>query len=302
MTQFCDFVPDDPSCKTTDPVVPDNGGTDPVIDDNVDDGGDAGGDAGKDDMHDKDWPKDDKKAMTWEEFDEAAGEYFSPMTGNLAYFSIAAGFCADIALRTFLWHADNADTLSQAASGSGNTDYYSLLHKIEAYTGLGIWGLAAMTQLLATFGIMVGINMLVWSTLLPLVEGGLAIAVAALSYLAYDQFFKQSTLATPNATAGTYLAAMEREMALHAANHIAAHFEMYHEAHNWIWAAYMNSDPDTKKEFRKDKDFLMMLNLTEDMVKDWGMDGEKEMMEEDMKKEDSKMTGPPSLILKLVNM
>ena len=95
---------------------------------------------------------------------------------------------------------------------------------------------------------------------------------------------------------------MEREMALHAANHIAAHFEMYHEAHNWLWAAYMNSDPDMKKEFRKNKDFLMMLNLTEDMVKDWGMDGEKEMMEEDMKKEDSKMTGPPSLILKLVNM
>jgi len=92
-------------------------------------------------------------------------------------------------------------------------------------------------------------------------------------------------------------------MALHAANHIAAHFEMYHEASNWIWAAYMNSDEDTKAEFRKDKDFLMMLNLTEDMVKEWGMDGEKEeMMEEDMEKESSLMTGPPSLILKLVNM
>ena len=50
--------------------------------------------------------------MTWEEFDEKAGEYFDPWAGNLAYLSIAVGFVTDIALKLFLWHADNAATLS----------------------------------------------------------------------------------------------------------------------------------------------------------------------------------------------
>jgi len=78
---------------------------------------------------DHDWSSgDDKKCMTWEEYEEKAGEYFHVMEANVAYFTIAAGFATDLALRMFLWHETNADTLSQAASGTGNTDYYKLLH------------------------------------------------------------------------------------------------------------------------------------------------------------------------------
>merc|ERR1719510_618042 len=141
---------------------------------------------------DHDWSSmDDKKAMTWEEFDEKASEYFHPMEANIAYFSIAAGFVTDLALRTFVWHESNADTLSQAASGASNTDYYSLMHQVEAYGGLAIWGTAALTQLLATMGIMVGINMMVWGMLVP--TGGmlLELGVAVLGFLAYNQFFEQ---------------------------------------------------------------------------------------------------------------
>ena len=40
-------------------------------------------------MMDDKW--DDKKPMTWEEFDEEAAEYFHPMSANLAYLGVAAG-------------------------------------------------------------------------------------------------------------------------------------------------------------------------------------------------------------------
>ena len=134
MSDFCDFVPDDPSCQTAPEPEPQ---PDPNTDggdagtDGGDAGGETGGEASGEDMSgkDKDWSsKDDMKGMTWEEFDEKAAEYFHPMEANIAYFSVAAGFVADIVLRTFVWHEANADTLSQAASGSGNTDYYSLMH------------------------------------------------------------------------------------------------------------------------------------------------------------------------------
>lgn len=57
---------------------------------------------------------------------------------------------------------------------------------IEHYGGLGLWGIAFLTQLLATFGIMVGINLLVWGMILPL--GGLIVelCVGVLGFMAYD--------------------------------------------------------------------------------------------------------------------
>merc|ERR1711953_609823 len=114
MSDFCDFVPDDPSCQTApEPEKPEPTSTD---------GGDAGP---KPDGGDK--PEDDKD-MIWEKFDEMAGEYFHPMEANIAYFTVAAGAVLDIVLHSFVWHEDNASTLSQAASGSGNTDYYDLQH------------------------------------------------------------------------------------------------------------------------------------------------------------------------------
>ena len=134
MSDFCDFVPDDPSCQVTPPPNPDP--VDPVDPTPTDGGSTSGGDAGGDDKGDTgdmsgkdDWSSmDDKKGMTWEEFDEKASEYFHPMEANIAYFSIAAGFVTDLALRTFVWHETNADTNSQAASGASNTDYYKLMH------------------------------------------------------------------------------------------------------------------------------------------------------------------------------
>ena len=57
---------------------------------------------------------------------------------------------------------------------------------IENFGVLGIFGIAFITQLLATFGIMVDINLLVWMMVVPL--GGMLIelTVAVLSFLAYN--------------------------------------------------------------------------------------------------------------------
>ena len=275
MSDFCDFVPDDPSCQTA--PKPDNGG----------DGGDAGPGPGPGpdgpDGH-MDHSDHDDGEMTWAKFDEKASEYFHPMDGNLAYLGVAVGAVVDLVMHGFIWHLDDADTYSQAASGASNTDYYALLHKIELYGGLGIWGIASVTQLLATFGIMVGINMLVWGMILPL--GGLVVelAVVVLGFLAYNQFWDQATMATPNATAGSYIASMERDMAYHTAAHVAGAFELYLEMGNWVWAAYMNSSEEAKAGFREDKDFLMMLKLKPEDVEDWesGTDMDDKDMDDNM--------------------
>merc|ERR1719479_635191 len=141
---------------------------------------------------------------------------------------------------------------------------------------------------------MVGINMLVWGMVVPL--GGLIVelAVGVLGFLAYNQFWSQSTLASPNVNAPTFMAAMERELAMHTASHVAGAFELYLEMGNWLWAAYMNSPEEAKEEWRKDKDFLMMLHLKPEDVEDWESGAEEgEMMEDDMMTSNL-MTGIPS--------
>merc|ERR1719361_1469741 len=194
----------------------------------------------------------DDKEMTWEKFDEMASEYFHPMEANIAYFTVAAGMVAEIVLHSFVWHEANASTLSQA---------------------------------LATFGIMVGINMMVWGMLVP--TGGmlLELGLAVLGFLAYNQFFEQYEAS--NATAAAYMATMEREMAQHTASHVAGAFEIYHAMPSWLWGAYMNSSDEEKAKWRSDKEFLMMLKLTPEAVEDW--DGEKmEKMDMDMDMDDKK--------------
>ena len=146
---------------------------------------------------------------------------------------------------------------------------------------------------------MVGINMMVWGTVVPMVGMLLNIAIGVLGIMAYNQFFEQYEAS--NATAAAYMAKMEREMANHEASHIAGHFEMYHYAPSWLWGAYMASSDEAKEEWRKDKEFLMMLNLTPEKVEKWGMNGDDMEMKE-MKEGDGKMMdGPPSLIVKLAN-
>lgn len=85
-----------------------------------------------------------------------------------------------------MWHNTASDNASGAASGSGNTDYYKLIHMIENFGVLGIFGIAFLTQLLATFGIMVDINLLVWMMVVPLGGLILELTVAVLSFLAYN--------------------------------------------------------------------------------------------------------------------
>ena len=124
---------------------------------------------------------------------------------------------------------------------------------------------------------MVGINMMVWGTLVPMVGMLLELAIAVLGIMAYNQFFEQYEAS--NATAASYMAKMEREMANHEASHIAGHFEMYHYASSWLWGAYMASSDEEKAKWRSDKEFLMMLKLTPEMVEDWDKDGDYEKMD-----------------------
>ena len=146
MTEFCDFVPEDPSCAApVDPDVPSGG-----------DGGDGGDSHGEID--------------DWEDMKEMMGH--NPMIGNITYLHIALGTAVHAALELFVWHDedyyDDGDVLS-----TNTWKYVGMAHH---YSQLGIFSILAITQLLSMFGIAGEINLMAWMYA-EMLEGILALVL-----------------------------------------------------------------------------------------------------------------------------
>ena len=136
MSDFCDFVPDDPSCAPVDPVVPDGDATD---------GGDMpGGDGHHGEIDD------------YEDMMEMMGH--NPMMGNLTYLHVAMGSAIHAALELFVWHEDDYYDNGEVLS----TNTWEYMGMLSHYSHLGIWSILTITQLLSMFGIIGEINLMAW--------------------------------------------------------------------------------------------------------------------------------------------
>ena len=137
MTEFCDFIPDDPSCTDAN-----TGGDNGTSDGGVDDGGII--DNGANDINTGDDVGDQEtdveafkpEVMTWERFEQKANAHFNPTAGNFAYLSLAGLNTYVIFKRAFIDYLATDKTDAQTASGTGNTNYYDLMWKIQWYSGL----------------------------------------------------------------------------------------------------------------------------------------------------------------------
>lgn len=135
MSDFCDFVPDDPSCQPVDPPTP-VGPTD---------GGDMpGGDGHHGEIDD------------YEDMMEMMGH--NPMMGNLTYLHVAMGSAIHAALELFVWHEDDYYDDGEVL-GTNTWEYLGML---SHYSHLGIWSILTITQLLSMFGILGEINLMAW--------------------------------------------------------------------------------------------------------------------------------------------
>ena len=93
MTDFCDFIPDDPSCIDDISGGDDNGGIDDGGNTEIDDGSNVCvGDDCDTNGENEVWKRE---LMTWNKFEKKADEHFDPMTGNFAYLSVSFLFAYD---------------------------------------------------------------------------------------------------------------------------------------------------------------------------------------------------------------
>jgi len=134
MSEFCDFVPDDPSCVTaTDTAVDDTQQldttttvTDPVIDDSE---------------PTIDEPNPEPNTKIEEDIDVSK---LDPFQGQVAYALVALTSLASIALEMFRYRSP-ADFYTSSDSVYGNMNWWKMSHLIGGYGGLSFFAVASVT-------------------------------------------------------------------------------------------------------------------------------------------------------------
>ena len=140
------------------------------------------------------------------------------MEAQVAFLGMALGNAATLGLNLFRYRAAGLTTYydNGTTAWSGGTNWWKLASQTMAYVNLAVWGVAALTQLLATFGIMTDINLLVWMYGVFLV-GMISTAITGLLYgYAFDSAwtnYYDLTLSTAVRNAsGTVFSAVWSEM------------------------------------------------------------------------------------------
>jgi len=222
MTEFCDFVPDDPSCQT-DPVDPTPGGGD---------GGDGGDHHGEID--------------DWEDMKDMMGH--NPMMGNLTYLHVAMGSAIMGALELFVWHED--DYYDDGEVLSSNT--WEMLGMLHHYSHLGIMSILTVTQILSMFGILGEINMMAWmyAEMLEMVIGLVLKLGWMYTYeMAYQISVDDDSSSADQTSAAGVMSGVQADMTKSTVYGTAAHFALHTEHENWMYAQVMALPEEAQEKY-----------------------------------------------------
>ena len=266
MSDFCDFVPDDPSCQKPDPKPTDGG-------DNIDKGGDfgdKGGDLGPmdDDKmghedHDGEHHDMDKMEkmgkmdgqMTWDDVDEQLAEWIPGQPGGAFRDAIfmTASIAAGAYLQMFRYQSRTPDyfTYSAQVAGSG-TDYYKMYNQVLGYGYLGIFSFLTVMHLLAMFGIGANgdylVTMLIDFWGLPF----FTLIGSVLAIMAYDNAYtvSQDTTSSYQATALSLMTTIQNEMTGLSVFMTGRVLSTWISNDSWAYAHYLMLDDENKEMWR----------------------------------------------------
>lgn len=114
-------------------------------------------------------------------------DMLNPMEGQITFAIVAVASAVGYALDMFKWRAD-VNNVSYYAPGdaawNNGTNWWKIYNMLGCYTGLILWSVAAITQLLSMGGIAADINLMVWGYGLGGVGGLVSLIVSLLAFYA----------------------------------------------------------------------------------------------------------------------
>ena len=175
----------------------------------------------------------------------------SPLAGQLSYLfasMVMTGFHVyqTFSVRTASTYYDDGKILS--------TNYWSLAMLIFSYGGLGLFGIAFLTQLMALFGLFVPLNLFWWTSGLGLLGFTYELTLAVFFFLAYDgaRALLTSSNATTAATAVKLVAKVFEDILTVTALELWFGFMYITWKDGWMAAQWANLSEESKHEYREE--------------------------------------------------
>lgn len=134
----------------------------------------------------------------------------------------------------------------------GDTNYWQLGNQIGSYFWLGAFSTAAITQLLAIFGIANGINLLVWMILLGGIGGLVNLVTSIIAMMGYDKAYTVTVDADSSAaditTAAAVMSYIKTEMMWGTLDGLTTELGLAQVSEEWfMWNAW-KAEGGEKKE------------------------------------------------------
>jgi len=277
MSEYCDIFPEDPTCAVEEEEVVVEDEEEVVIDDEEtadaegdDEEADAEGDMDemKEEMEEEMMEKMEKMDwdMTPSQMWMKAGELMQfasidPFMGQITYLMVAIGVSTHTALDLFRYRQADSDAAKDyyknsrtgpdsdwSATGEfEGTNWYKIGDLLMKYTNLAVFGVAAITQILAGLGIAPGINMLVWIWGVGVVVGLANFVGGLFKFLGYETGYSNREETTTGVfnllMADGIKAAMIEDTVMETSVALALYMQM----ENWHWAAW-DALPQEDKE------------------------------------------------------
>lgn len=99
-------------------------------------------------------------------------DYLMPILGQVAYLSVALLATTAHYFQAFRWRTNTKSGVSYYENWTKlamGTNYWEYANMINNYAGLGIWGIAFITQSLSFAGLLAEINVMTWTYLVGLI-------------------------------------------------------------------------------------------------------------------------------------
>ena len=288
MSEYCDIFPEDPTCaveeeevvvEEEETAVVDDEETADVEGDNEEADAEGDMDEMKEEMEEEMMEKMEKMDwdMTPSQMLMKAGDLMKfasidPFMGEITYMMVAVGMATKTGLDLFRYKSDSTyyDTY-QSAMLSTSTNWFKIGDTIKKWAYFVIYSIAAVTQILAGFGIAAPINYLVWSY-----GVGMAAAAAAAVAWLFKSIAMEEAYDNKKVSTASYIRQSIYEDSIMGASAMLA---KYMQKSNWKWAQW---DRATQEEKETKLEELMAEIEEWDAEKMAEMEGEmKEEMSED---------------------
>ena len=307
MSEYCDIFPEDPTCTGGETETPtdDTPVNEPENDtgDNEEGANEEGdneevdADEGMDDEMKEEMEEEMMEKMDHMDWDMTpsqmwmkAGELMKftsidPFMGTLTYLMVAIGMTTHTALNLFRYEQSDSDAAkdwySGFATGSDDdyktgkfdgTNWFKLGDLLTKFTHLAVYGAAAITTILAGFGIAPEINMLVWFYGVFLVGGIVSFVGTILKFLGYETGYSNMEETIMGAFNLGMASNIRGKMIEDTVMETSVALSLYMQMENWHWAAW-DALPQELKETQLEE---LMAEIEEwDAEKMAEMEGEK---------------------------